>query len=78
MKGRQHPVKIYHSATDQMDYLDAALRTFFQIHMDQPPGDVLVFLPGTYHSVFGLVYIYTNLSPQDRKILKVSKNQYNP
>ncbi|KAK0195247.1 ATP-dependent RNA helicase Prh1 [Armillaria mellea] len=46
VKGRQHPVKIYHSATDQMDYLDAALRTFFQIHMDQPPGDVLVFLPG--------------------------------
>ncbi|KAK0213003.1 P-loop containing nucleoside triphosphate hydrolase protein [Desarmillaria ectypa] len=46
VKGRQHPVKVYHSATDQMDYLDAALRTFFQIHMDQPPGDVLVFLPG--------------------------------
>lgn len=46
VKGRQHPVKIYHSATDQMDYLDAALRTFFQIHVDQPPGDVLVFLPG--------------------------------
>ncbi|KAK0461432.1 ATP-dependent RNA helicase Prh1 [Desarmillaria tabescens] len=46
VKGRQHPVKIYHSAMDQMDYLDAALRTFFQIHMDQPPGDVLVFLPG--------------------------------
>ncbi|KAG7446442.1 P-loop containing nucleoside triphosphate hydrolase protein [Guyanagaster necrorhizus] len=46
VKGRQHPVKIYHSATDQMDYLDAALRTFFQIHTDQPPGDVLIFLPG--------------------------------
>ncbi|KAK0504933.1 ATP-dependent RNA helicase Prh1 [Armillaria luteobubalina] len=46
VKGRQHPVKVYHSVTDQMDYLDAALRTFFQIHMDQPPGDVLVFLPG--------------------------------
>ncbi|KAK0485634.1 ATP-dependent RNA helicase Prh1 [Armillaria novae-zelandiae] len=46
VKGRQHPVKVYHAATDQMDYLDAALRTFFQIHMDQPPGDVLMFLPG--------------------------------
>ncbi|KAJ6536614.1 P-loop containing nucleoside triphosphate hydrolase protein, partial [Mycena vulgaris] len=46
VKGRQHPVKIYHSAQGQTDYVDAALRTFFQIHVDQPPGDVLIFLPG--------------------------------
>lgn len=30
----------------QVDYVDAALRTFFQIHSEQPAGDVLVFLPG--------------------------------
>jgi len=46
IKGRQHPVKIYHSAESQLDYTDAAMRTFFQIHIDQPPGDVLIFLPG--------------------------------
>ncbi|KAJ7134299.1 P-loop containing nucleoside triphosphate hydrolase protein [Mycena epipterygia] len=46
VKGRQHLVKIYHSAHGQTDYVDAALRTFFQIHIDQPPGDVLIFLPG--------------------------------
>ncbi|KAH9912698.1 P-loop containing nucleoside triphosphate hydrolase protein [Epithele typhae] len=46
VKGRQHPVTIYHTAVSQPDYVDAALRTFFQIHTDQPPGDVLVFLPG--------------------------------
>ncbi|KAF5340678.1 hypothetical protein D9611_007470 [Ephemerocybe angulata] len=46
VKGRQHPVKIYHSAEHQMDYVDSAMRTFFQIHTDQPPGDVLIFLPG--------------------------------
>ena len=46
VKGRQHPVKIYHSATSQTDYVDAALRTFFQIHIDEPRGDVLIFLPG--------------------------------
>lgn len=22
------------------------MRTFFQVHIDQPPGDVLIFLPG--------------------------------
>ncbi|KAJ7202848.1 P-loop containing nucleoside triphosphate hydrolase protein [Mycena pura] len=46
VKGRQHPVKIYHTAQGQTDYVEAALRTFFQIHLDQPPGDVLIFLPG--------------------------------
>lgn len=48
VKGRQHPVTIYHTSTGQTDYVDAALRTFFQIHVDQPPGDVLIFLPGPY------------------------------
>jgi HrpA-like RNA helicase len=48
VKGRQHPVKIYHATVSQVDYVDSALRTFFQIHTDQPAGDVLVFLPGEF------------------------------
>ena len=48
VKGRQHPVSIFHTATSQNDYLDAALRTFFQIHVDRPSGDVLIFLPGIF------------------------------
>ena len=47
VKGRQHPVKIYYAAISQVDYVDAALRTFYQIHTDSEPGDVLIFLPGT-------------------------------
>ena len=46
VKGRQHPVSILHTSTSQNDYAEAALRTFFQIHVDRPPGDVLIFLPG--------------------------------
>ncbi|KAI0051080.1 P-loop containing nucleoside triphosphate hydrolase protein [Auriscalpium vulgare] len=46
VKGRQHPVSVYHTATSQTDYVDAALRTFYQIHVDYPVGDVLIFLPG--------------------------------
>ncbi|KAI9574330.1 P-loop containing nucleoside triphosphate hydrolase protein [Boletus coccyginus] len=37
---------IFHTVVGQMDYVDSALRTFFQIHVDKPPGDVLIFLPG--------------------------------
>lgn len=46
VRGRQHPVTIYHSVESQVDYIDAAMRTFFQVHLDQSPGDVLIFLPG--------------------------------
>lgn len=46
VKGRQHPVKIYYTKEAQEDYLDSALRTFFQIHDEKESGDVLIFLPG--------------------------------
>lgn len=46
VEGRQHLVKVYYSSEGQTDYVDSAMRTFFQIHLDRPPGDVLIFLPG--------------------------------
>ncbi|KAF8486594.1 P-loop containing nucleoside triphosphate hydrolase protein [Gautieria morchelliformis] len=46
IKGRQHPVKILYTAQPQEDFAEAALKTFFQVHVEQPPGDVLIFLPG--------------------------------
>ncbi|TRM61176.1 P-loop containing nucleoside triphosphate hydrolase protein [Schizophyllum amplum] len=46
VKGRQHQVSIYHASQPQLDYLDAASRTFWQVHTDKPAGDVLIFLPG--------------------------------
>lgn len=30
--------------------MESALQTLFQIHVEQPPGDVLVFLPGQHRS----------------------------
>ncbi|EPQ54668.1 P-loop containing nucleoside triphosphate hydrolase protein [Gloeophyllum trabeum ATCC 11539] len=67
VKGRQHPVKIYHTAVGQPDYLDAALRTFFQIHVDQPPGDVLIFLPGQedIESLDKSIRLYANRLPAE-------------
>lgn len=40
-----------------MDYVDAALRTFFQIHTDRPAGDVLIFLPGESHRQYELISV---------------------
>lgn len=46
VKGRTHPVEIFHTSQHQADYVEAALKTFYQIHTDRPDGDVLIFLPG--------------------------------
>ena len=67
VKGRQHPVTIYHTVNSQPDYVDAALRTFFQVHLDQGPGDVLIFLPGQedIESLEKSIQLYANQLPKD-------------
>lgn len=47
VQGRQHLVRTYYTETPQEDYIESALKTLFQIHVEHPPGDVLVFLPGS-------------------------------
>ncbi|OWA49823.1 ATP-dependent RNA helicase DHX8 [Hypsibius exemplaris] len=44
--GRTFPVEILYTKEPETDYLDAALITVMQIHLTEPPGDVLVFLTG--------------------------------
>ncbi|TPX74038.1 hypothetical protein CcCBS67573_g04688 [Chytriomyces confervae] len=44
--GRQFPVRVYNAIERQEDYVDAALVATFQIHVDEDPGDILVFLTG--------------------------------
>jgi len=44
--GRLFPVTILYSKEPEQDYLDASLITVMQIHLSQPPGDILLFLTG--------------------------------
>ncbi|KDP35779.1 hypothetical protein JCGZ_10415 [Jatropha curcas] len=44
--GRRFPVEIHYTRAPEADYLDAAIVTALQIHVTQPPGDILVFLTG--------------------------------
>ncbi|WCJ29615.1 ATP-dependent RNA helicase putative [Euphorbia peplus] len=46
VEGRQHQVDILYTLYGEPDYLDAALITIFQIHLEESPGDILVFLTG--------------------------------
>ncbi|MCJ1374623.1 DEAH-box ATP-dependent RNA helicase prp22 [Loxospora ochrophaea] len=45
--GRTYPVEIMYSKEPESDYLDAALLTVLEIHLRQPPGDILLFLTGS-------------------------------
>ncbi|KAL8171568.1 hypothetical protein V2J09_023372 [Rumex salicifolius] len=44
--GRQFPIDIYYSYNAHSDYVDATITTILQIHLDEGPGDMLVFLTG--------------------------------
>ncbi len=44
--GRMFPVEILYTKEPENDYLDASLITVMQIHLTEPPGDILVFLTG--------------------------------
>ncbi|KAJ1553986.1 DEAH-box ATP-dependent RNA helicase prp22 [Cladochytrium tenue] len=44
--GRTYPVEILFSKDPESDYLDSALITVMQIHLTEPPGDILLFLTG--------------------------------
>ena len=44
--GRTYPVEIMYSREPESDYLDSALTTVMQIHLTEPPGDILMFLTG--------------------------------
>jgi ATP-dependent RNA helicase DHX8/PRP22 len=44
--GRLFQVTILYAKEPESDYLDAALVTVMQVHLSQPPGDILLFLTG--------------------------------
>ena len=45
-QGRQFPVEVLYTAAPEDSYVDAALATVLQVHADERPGDMLVFLTG--------------------------------
>lgn len=46
IRGRPFPVDILYTSQPQEDYIDATLISIFQIHLEESPGDILVFLTG--------------------------------
>lgn len=73
IKGRQFPVETIYSPKPVHDFIDAALKTIFTIHVKEPmPGDILVFLTGqeTVENLENLVNEYAiGIDPSLPKVL---------
>ncbi|XVE91626.1 hypothetical protein REPUB_Repub01dG0026400 [Reevesia pubescens] len=75
IQGRQFPVDLLYTVDPQTDYIDSAIVTIFQIHSEEAPGDILVFLTGQeeIESVEKQIQEYLKQLPEDnRKIWTVS------
>src|SRR5690606_5506677 len=70
--GRQFPVDTFYTPEPVLDYVDAALRTIFQIRYSEPmPGDILVFLTGQ-EEIEGLAKVVIDYALQmDKSLPKV-------
>ena len=44
--GRMFPVEVFYTQSPESDYFQSAVKTVLQIHVDEEPGDILLFLTG--------------------------------
>ncbi|KAE8752457.1 hypothetical protein FOCC_FOCC000928 [Frankliniella occidentalis] len=70
LEGRQYPVNILNAKQPQSDYLQSCLSTIFQIHLEEPPGDILVFLTGQ-DEIESVVHTVRLASKECKKTLRV-------
>ncbi|CAD7698745.1 unnamed protein product [Ostreobium quekettii] len=66
--GRLHPVEIFYTQDPEADYLEAAIRTVVQIHVCEPPGDVLLFLTGEEEIEDACKKINKEIGQMDNKV----------
>ncbi|GFQ88191.1 ATP-dependent RNA helicase DHX8 [Trichonephila clavata] len=59
--GRTYPVEILYTKEPECDYLDASLITVMQIHLTEPPGDILLFLTGQEEIDTGCEILYERM-----------------
>ncbi|GLT78690.1 hypothetical protein SLA2020_502180 [Shorea laevis] len=55
--GRTFPVEIFYTKEPESDYLDTALLTVLQIHLNEPEGDILLFLTGKEEIDYACEYL---------------------
>ncbi|XP_014521701.1 probable pre-mRNA-splicing factor ATP-dependent RNA helicase DEAH5 isoform X2 [Vigna radiata var. radiata] len=72
--GRTFHVDILYDTQPESDYLDASLRTVLQIHLNEPEGDILLFLTGQEEIDFACQTLVEKM----KKLGFAKQNVYNP
>ncbi|KAK2558678.1 ATP-dependent RNA helicase DHX8 [Acropora cervicornis] len=77
--GRTFPVEILYTKEAETDYLDASLITVMQIHLTEPPGDILVFLTviATVYKLFGVEITGQKILPTKESFVHFESFFYN-
>jgi pre-mRNA-splicing factor ATP-dependent RNA helicase DHX38/PRP16 len=44
--GRTFPVEVIYTKSPVDDYVEGAVKKAVEIHLSQPPGDILIFMTG--------------------------------
>ncbi|CAF1454669.1 unnamed protein product [Rotaria sp. Silwood1] len=66
--GRTFPVEVLYRKEPETDYLDASLITVMQIHLNEPPGDILVFLTGQEEIDTACKILYERIKKLDSEV----------
>ena len=67
--GRSFPVTLLFAKEPESDYLDAALITVMQIHLREPPGDILLFLTGQEEIDTAAEILHERIKSVERELL---------
>lgn len=68
IEGRTFPVETYYLQDATTDYMRTALQTVMKLHLEEPPGDVLVFLTGQEEIEFGGEQLYSWMRELQRTV----------
>lgn len=68
IEGRTFPVETYYLREPSTDYVRSALQTVMKLHLEEPPGDVLVFFTGQEEIEFGGEQLYTWMKALQRTV----------
>ncbi|XP_062016320.1 probable pre-mRNA-splicing factor ATP-dependent RNA helicase DEAH5 [Rosa rugosa] len=66
--GRTFPYKVNYVKEPESDYLDAALITVLQIHLEEPEGDILLFLTGQEEIDFACQILYERMKALGKNV----------
>lgn len=66
--GRAQEVEIYYSPKSVENYLEASIKTAIQIHINEEPGDILVFLVGREEIEYAVSKISLEIGSLEDKV----------